>query len=86
MLAAGGVAFLPRWPLARGRGPARLPRLRGPAVAAGQGYLGYVGLATPLLAAPCYRPLRRKARSRGSGQVLITSSGVSQPRRAVPTP
>jgi hypothetical protein len=33
-----------------------------------------------------YWPLRRNSRSRGSGQVLITSSGVSQPRWAVPTP
>jgi hypothetical protein len=31
-------------------------------------------------------PLRRNSRSRSSGQVLITSSGVSQPRCAVPTP
>jgi alkylation response protein AidB-like acyl-CoA dehydrogenase len=32
------------------------------------------------------RPLSRKRRSRVSGQVLITSSLVSQPRCAVPTP
>jgi len=32
------------------------------------------------------RPLRRKSSSRSSGQALITSSAVSQPRCAVPTP
>jgi hypothetical protein len=31
-------------------------------------------------------PLRRNARNRRSGQVLITSSAVSQPRWAVPMP